>query len=267
VREELCIWAVECNIALSAVTRLLGIMRKLNASLPSDARTLLKTRSTVKTRAISGGEYCHIGLADGILTTLSQNTCNPGASIAIQVNVDGLPIFRSTGIQLWPILGRIQNTDELFALPVKDSYPFVIGVYQGRSKPTDVAEFLHDFVEDLKSLESSPIVYSKNCVHPFKIAAIICDMPARTLIKCVKGHGAYGRCDRCTQRGVYDGKVTFPVSDAPRRTDSALDLMVDEEYHVQRSPFCNLTLGMVSNFPIDYMHLVCFGVVRKLVYL
>jgi hypothetical protein len=149
---------------------------------------------------------------------------------------------------------------------MKDSYPFVTGVFQGRSKPTDIAEFPHDFVEDVKSLESSPVVHNKNCMHPFKIAASICDMPARTLIKCVKRHGAYGECDRCTQHGVYDGKVTFPISDALHRTDSASNLMVDEDYRVLKSPLCNLNLVMVSNFPIDYMHLVCLGVVRKFVY-
>ena len=31
--------------------------------------------------------------------------------------------------------------------------------------------------------------------------------------------------------------------------------------------FADLELGLVSNFPLDYMHLVCLGITRKLIYL
>jgi hypothetical protein len=53
----------------TAVTRPLGILCKLDASLPKDTRTLPTTRSTTKTRVTAGGEYCHFGLVEGILTT------------------------------------------------------------------------------------------------------------------------------------------------------------------------------------------------------
>lgn len=40
--------------------------------------------------------------------------------------------------------------------------------------------------------------------------------------------------------------------------------MVDEEYHIGKSPLSGL-VKMVTMFPIDYMHLCCLGVTRKLV--
>ncbi len=41
--------------------------------------------------------------------------------------------------------------------------------------------------------------------------------------------------------------------------------MVDELHHHEGPhPFKNVKVGMVSQFPLDYMHLVCLGVVRKL---
>jgi len=33
------------------------------------------------------------------------------------------------------------------------------------------------------------------------------------------------------------------------------------------TPFSSLSVGMVTNFPIDYMHAVCLGIMRKLLYL
>jgi len=90
-------------------------------------------------------------------------------------------------------------------------------------------------------------------------------MPARSHIKCVKGHGAYGGCDRCTQGGVYLRKVTFPETNAPLRTDVLFRALTDKNYHTQVSPLVSLSVNMVTGFVLDYMHLVCLGVVRKMV--
>ena len=99
------------------------------------------------------------------------------------------------------------------------------------------------------------------------IEAFVCDAPARAYLKCVKGHAGYGACERCTQYGVYKGKMTFPELTAQARTDVAFDEMQDEHHHTGISPLRNLKLGLVSQFVLDYMHLVCLGVVRKLIIL
>ena len=44
-------------------------------------------------------------------------------------------------------------------------------------------------------------------------------------------------------------------------------VLLSPSHHVCRSPFTDLELGLVSNFPLDYMHLVCLGITRKLIYL
>ena len=62
----------------------------------------------------------------------------------------------------------------------------------------------------------------------------------------------------------YVGKMTFPDIDAPLRTDVSFDEMRDEEHHIGQPPLQGLSLGMVSQFPLDYMHLVCLGVVKRL---
>ena len=51
--------------------------------------------------------------------------------------------------------------------------------------------------------------------------------------------------------------MTFPETDAPLRTDE----MVDEEHLVQLCALRRLSpsLGLVSQFTLNYMHLVCLG--------
>ena len=103
-------------------------------------------------------------------------------------------------------------------------------------------------------------------IYCVSVRGFICDKPARSFLKCVKGHsGTYG-CDKCTQSGVYiAGRMTFPVTKAPLRTDVpdvAFGEMVDDAYHHERYPLCQLALSMVTAFPLDYMHLVCLGVMK-----
>lgn len=43
--------------------------------------------------------------------------------------------------------------------------------------------------------------------------------------------------------------------------------MTDEAYHLRPSPLVVISLGLVSGFPLDFLHLVCLGVMRHLVYL
>ena len=59
--------------------------------------------------------------------------------------------------------------------------------------------------------------------------------------------------------------MTFPRTGAPQRTDVQFDKMQDEEHHLGPSPFQCLPIGMVSQFLNDFMHLVCLGVVKRMI--
>jgi hypothetical protein len=263
LKADLAAWAVECRITHSALKPLLLILNRWFSDLPKDPRTLLNTHTTVPVASVAGGTYCHLGIGNGLLHQLADSPIDRNSELNIQMNIDGLPLHKSSNSQLWPILGRIENFTD-FGLSRKQADPFVIGVYHGYSKPSNVDEYLHEFIEEAHLLEREGLNHNGHH-HDFKINSFVCDMPARSFIKCVKGHGAYGGCDRCVQTGVYLNKVTYPDSNACRRTDELFKQMADERHHIQVSPLSSLSIGMVTSFPIDYMHLVCLGVMRKLV--
>lgn len=98
--------------------------------------------------------------------------------ISLNVNIDGLPIYKSSKAEFWPILCN------LFELPqVK---PFIIGIYYGQGKPCDVKEYLQFFVDEIKLLmEEGLIISTQNKFKAIKvkIRSFICDSPARAFIK------------------------------------------------------------------------------------
>ena len=89
-------------------------------------------------------------------------------------------------------------------------------------------------------------------------------MPARCFLKCVKGHAGYFDCDKCEQEGSWHSKMTFPETTAPLRTDMRFHEMTNAKHHSSLSLLTTLWIGMVSQFGLDYMHLVCLGVMKRL---
>jgi len=58
--------------------------------------------------------------------------------------------------------------------------------------------------------------------------------------------------------------MTFPLQDAPLRTDESFASMSNSDHHKSISPLSELNIGLVSQFSLDYMHLVDLGCMRKL---
>ena len=72
-----------------------------------------------------------------------------GNVINIDINMDGLPLFKSgtqkAGKGLWPIVGRLA--------PSFGSV-FVIGDFCGFGEPDDLCFFLEDFLEEVSELKN-----------------------------------------------------------------------------------------------------------------
>ena len=258
LQEQLALWALEHNVPHRTLSGLLKILQTVLPALPIDPRTLLGTKSSGLVSAKAGGSYYHFGIMPGVLGSLTgnQHLASEIDSISMQVNIDGLPLFKSSNMQFWPILGKLDQVND----------PFIIGLYCGSGKPVSASEYLEQFTHDVVKMQAEGITYN-NKHFSFKISAVVCDSPARAFVKNVKSHSGYAGCDNCTQHGIWNGKMTFPEVNAPVRTDAQFEEMVDEEHHIGPPTFQGTGIGMVSQFPPDYMHLVCLGVMRRLLLL
>jgi hypothetical protein len=236
---------------------LLKILNGHGHVLPATAATLLKTPRKINVQQKSGGSYMYFGLASKLRLTLSRLSSDVLSStdiIKLQVNVDGLPVYKSSSLSMWPILCAISN--------MPSTMPFPIALYSGNQKPSNL-DFLTDFISEAKHLLSDGLLLGERIIT-ISLQCFICDAPARAMIKgIVQYNGRYG-CDMCEQAGEYDGRMLFLQTDARLRTDNSFRLQTNKPHHRLVSPLTELPLDMVNDYPLDYMHLVNLGVTRRL---
>ena len=123
-------WANKYGLPHVAVTELMHILKPHLSALPNDSRSLLHTpRSCNITHLKGGGDYCHLGLAKCLQELLKNGPLHQTLSLELQFNIDGMSLFKSSNLSLWPILCLLKN-------PVYGE-PFVVGIYHGNEKPAD----------------------------------------------------------------------------------------------------------------------------------
>ena len=254
LRDSLQYWAVTKGITQASLRILLRILHQYHPELPLDPRTLLST-GTVKgiIPLDGGGFYYHFGVGTGTKRWL-DGVQHHERVIVIQFNIDGLPIFRSSRIQLWPILAMVKACN-------MKTKPFICALYMGKQKPPVI--FMDNFVSEMKSLMDNGLDHNGQHYH-VQIDCFVCDAPARCLVKQTKLYSGYCGCDQCTQQGVYDGRMTFPEIGHPPRTDESFRNRAQQDHHVGDSPLEMLELDMCTKFPLDYMHCVLLGCMKKI---
>ena len=242
----LAVWATDFDVTQNALTALLHMLNRYHPGLPLTAKTVLQTVENVEVVHFKdGGMYSHIGILSNlqqIFETHSDDQCFSGDSLSIQINVDGIPLHKSSNLQLWPILGILKG--------ISVEKPFTIGIYTGRHKPQAVQEFLHDFIHEFKQMQCSGFQLGGKTYH-LSVHSFVCDAPARAMLKQTKLHSGYHGCERCEQRGEHwCNKMVFPATDAVPRTDVRFDELADEQHHVGngKSPLHELGIGFVSQF-------------------
>jgi len=258
-------WTSNYNITHSALDGLLVILRKHScfSNMPRDSRTILETKPIDNTcmQIIDSGKYYHFGLSNEIKDNF-QHDVN---EIKLVIGIDGLPISKSTSSQFWPILAYIRPHDNLV---------FPVGIFYGNKKPSSSNEFLNDFVMEAKNLTSNGIVIN-NKSYEVTVDVICCDSPAKSFVLNVKGHTGYFSCTRCKVEGEFlENRTCFPYNESDlqpsSRTHSEYLNRINKEYQTSLDVSCLSEIprfDVVTNFSLDYMHLICLGTVKKLILL
>ncbi|XP_011688337.1 PREDICTED: uncharacterized protein LOC105450269 [Wasmannia auropunctata] len=223
----------------------------------------MKTPRNISSQIIemNDGKYIHFGFAESLRHSIKMHFQTYPVELKVNINIDGLPISKSSGSQFWPILGAI----------VADFYsePFVIGIYHGNTKPKDADVFLKSFVEEAKCILDNGLNINKMIIR-IKLNAIICDAPAKSFICGIKGHTGYFSCTKCIQEGEFiNNKVVFLELNSPLRTDHSFSTRQHEEHHVEKyltqlTSIETLGIGIIFTVPIDCMHLIFLGVNKRI---
>lgn len=266
-------WALKHNVTHDALKELLGYLRTCDElkCLPKDPRTLLQTPKLVKKVSVSGGECIYLDIVKSIEKKLKANYTQSSIPfvkklheifherlVSVAIGIDGIPVTNSTNRQFWPVLFSVDQSP--------GSAPLVAAIFHGSNKPTNT-DFLKPLIDQIKSLEVDGILIN-NKKFTFRISRVLADAPARSLIKGIRNHNSYEGCERCTQVGEWSGRVVYPyTSQYEVRLDiNFIDYDRNNSRHISsQSVFSDLKLGLVTQVPLDYLHLVCLGVARKLV--
>lgn len=177
--------------------------------------------------------------------------------LELSVNIDGLPLSKSSCSQMYPILCSVTNIKIVPSI-------FTVGIYHSYEKPSNFNEFLADFVDEVINLTNYGLDLKTKHVN-FKIIMYLFDAVAKSSVLQIKGHSGYSSCTKCCQEGDYVcDRICFPEVDFICRTDNDFISKRDAEHHVGQTLLEKIPNGLVTEVPLDYMHLICLGVVKKI---
>lgn len=245
---HLATWCKTLNIPMTHANMLLKDIRKhkcFRTVFPSDIRTILGTPKSTQLKIVPPGEYYHKGLVNELVRVLSKHNIE---NVNLTLNIDGLPLFKSSGQQLWPILISVAGIQG----------EIMVGAYCGNKKPNNINLFLLEFVNEIIYLINSGLEINGKLL-PVRLRCISADAPAKSFLLSTKGHTGYDSCLKCFIHGKYvKNRVCFPGTNANLKTVN-IDFQNSNNI-LQLIPH----LDLVSNVVLDYMHVVCLGVTKKL---
>lgn len=144
-------------------------------------------------------------------------------------------------------------TDMQFKAP--QTFPHSIDCGYIQAIEPKMNEFFNETIIEFNNLINGININEEH--FEVKLLCVICDAPAKALVKCVKQFSGYFGCDKCEQRGRYIGRMTYPFTEnLVLRSDATFRNQTQEGHRKEgiHSPFVNLPIYMIQHFPIDYMH-------------
>ena len=169
LQQELASWVSRNKCTRQATNEFLDILRNDgHSSLPKDSRTLLQTPRAIQSVEKCGGQYVYFGVEKGIHKTLTNHAafCADNSDIKLMFNIDWIPPFKSSNVQMWPILCSVSGYEV-----------FIVALYCGISKPTSVEEYLKDLVDELATLTAKAAVFQGRSMSVIPTVLLVMPLP------------------------------------------------------------------------------------------
>lgn len=265
-------WALDCKINHLQLTSLLKGLNNIfpDVNLPNDSRSLLKTSRSHNIRTLNEnnvyGKFVYFGIKSTLQRYLTDKDIKAEVlkrpTLKLIINVDGIPISKSSNKQFWPILCKVHFENLILS-------PFPIAIYYGSSKPPSLNYYLEELIIELNELITNGFKY-ENIVIAMHVICFTCDAPARAFLKNIKGHNCRSGCERCIEEGVYfNRRIIYKDHNCQARTHTNFKNFDDVGHHRSNLPTPLLDIkgfNIINNFPLDYLHLCCLGITRKLMF-
>lgn len=127
---------------------------------------------------------------------------------------------------------------------------------------------MKDFIEEVILLKYQFVLKEKTI--KFKFRCLTCDTPAKAFICGVPGHTSMHGCTKCTQVAKKVNNVlTYSSVSGSLISDTDFSLRKYPNHHSlmfknEKTPLEELGFGMISQTPLDSMHLIDLGVTKKM---
>lgn len=259
--KDLAYWAIKSGTPQEYVNFLLNILHNngVNKSknIPKSYVTLVGTSKTkIEQRPIESGSYFTYKTIQDSLAAY-EPYLQDKEIIEIDIGVDGFKPFKSSALDMWPIMGSIVGKIYL--------RPFLLGCYAGHKAPKASEELLKDLCDQIEVLNERGIYFpvSKKTVL-FRVRIFCLDAPARAMICGVMSHSSYEGCPKCKMsERINERKVIYTSTIGEPRTNETYSSRFYPEHHKPRfrKNSCRLEslFKMVDQFPIDPMHCIELG--------
>ena len=194
--------------------------------------------------------------------------------LALSLSTDGVPLFKSSKVSLWPVYLVILNLPA--NIRMNSENVVLSGMWVGPAKP-EMSLLLDPVIEHLKHLSSTGMVVhlpSGDVVIRAELVMGVFDLPAKAAVLCSKQFNGEFGCSVCLHKGKRlpnNSRIYLPDEACAERSNLEVlnAAVLAERTHTPvqgvygTSALANI-IDLVNSVPVDYMHCVLEGVTRWL---
>ena len=202
----------------------------------------------------------------------SDSFFSSSTNVALSVFTDGIPVFKSSKVSVWPVYYIVLNLPP--SVHIKAKNIILSGMWVGPTKPP-MQHLLFPLTQKIQDLSTTGIkMNSPNGVMIIRAKLVlgIFDLPAKaTVLNCKQYNGKYG-CSICLHPGKrVSGRMVYPPRKCNLRThDSVVSLAHRASTRgttikgIKGMSPLSQCLDLVDSIPVDYMHAVLEGELGRL---